>query len=90
MTFLEALQSHKGGLIQLKTVLYWYDGRGWDKNPGQVCLLLDAVDHDLGLAVATVSTTGGATALLLIDGSPHWVWVAEADVELIDERQAKT
>ena len=30
MTFLEALQSHRGGLVRIKTQLYWYGGRGWD------------------------------------------------------------
>ena len=82
MTFLEQLQSHKGGLLRLKTELYWYGGRGWDKNPGRICLILDAaasvvvaVAHGLGPAVAA--------ALLLIDGSPHWVWVAEQDVALL-------
>jgi hypothetical protein len=42
MTFLEALQAHKGGLVLLKTELWWYGGRGWDGTPGRVCLLLDA------------------------------------------------
>ena len=79
MTFLETLQSHKCGLISLKTELYWYDGRGWDKNPGRVCLILDA---------AAVFATGAAArrsaaAYLLIDGSPRWVWVAEEDMALL-------
>ena len=42
MTFLDKLCAYKGGLIQLETDLYWYGGRGYDGNPGQVCLLLDA------------------------------------------------
>lgn len=88
MTFLEQLQSHKGGLLRLKTELYWYGGRGWDKNPGRICLILDAA----GPATRTTAvTTAGAdavrsttaAALLLIDGSPHWVWMAAEDVELI-------
>ena len=41
MPLLEQLQAHKGGLIQLKTQLYWYDGRGWDGDPARVCLILD-------------------------------------------------
>ena len=41
MTFLEGLQSHRGGLLRLKSALFWYDGRGWDGAPGRVCLLLD-------------------------------------------------
>ena len=44
MTFLEMLQSHKGSLIRLKTELFWYGGRGWDKSPGRICLLLDAAN----------------------------------------------
>ena len=94
MTFLEQLQSHKGGLICLKTQLYWYDGRGWDKNPGRVCLILDtaaartaapvaaAARTAAGVAAARASTNG-ASALLLIDGAPHWVWIVEQDVELL-------
>ena len=88
--FLETLQSHKGGLIKLKTVLYWYDGRGWDKNPGQVCLLLDAVDHDVAIAVAVATadtdTHANPDALLLIEGSPQWVWVSHPDVEFLPEK----
>jgi hypothetical protein len=42
MTLLDKLQAHKGGLLQLKTQLYWYGRGGWDNNPGRICLLLDA------------------------------------------------
>ena len=41
MTFLEVLQSHKGGLLRIKSELYWYGGRGFDGYPGRVCLILD-------------------------------------------------
>jgi hypothetical protein len=92
MTFLETLQAHKGGLIRLKTELYWYGGRiGWDGNPGRVCLILDAATADACTTGATVATAAPAAAgvgstaaaLLLIDGSPHWAWVAEEDVALL-------
>ena len=89
MTFLEQLQSHKGGLIRLKTQLYWYGGRGYDGNPGRVCLLLDAVaDGDAKVPWKAPSTAGantnpGPAAHLLIDGTPHWVWMAAEDVELL-------
>ena len=88
MTFLEQLQSRRGGLIRLKTELYWYGGRGYDGNPGRVCLILDtAADVDAKVLWKAPSTaaarTPGPAALLLIDGSPHWVWVAESDVELL-------
>ena len=98
MTFLEALQAHKGGLIQLKTQLYWYDGRGYDGTPGRVCLLLDAALLAGGPGrrahVATVNASrsrhaasfmGAATeaAFLLIDGQPQWIWVAAEDITLL-------
>jgi len=110
MTFLEQLQAHKGGLIQLKTQLYWYvGGRGYDNTPGRICLILDATTaaaapKPSAALVATpkpaaalvaapkpapllsaVLGTATATAFLLVDGSPHWVWVAEQDVEVIYE-----
>lgn len=87
MTFLEKLQSHKGGLIKLKTELYWYGGRGWDENPGRVCLLLDS--HSLGsvpeasASSAPFSRREAWDVHLLIDGSPQWVWMEEKDVELL-------
>jgi len=79
MTFLEQLQAHKGGLIQLKSQLYWYGGRGYDGNPGRVCLILDAA---ASAATNTVTATV-AVAYLLLDGSPQWVWVAKEDMELL-------
>ena len=88
MTFLEQLQSHRGGLIRMKTELYWYGGRGYDGSPGRVCLLLDAAANgDAKVPWKAPSTAGacvaGPAAHLLIDGTPHWVWVVEADVELL-------
>ena len=64
MTFLQRLQAHKGGLIRLKTELYWYDGRGYDNTPGRICLILDAAAADLrrtgGDHVGVAITTGDA------------------------------
>jgi len=107
MTFLEQLQTHRGGLLELKTQLFWY-GRGWDSTPGRLCLLLDAAmwgrfsgstEGIIVMAYADLleaadgaapqlarrSRCERATAHLLIDGQPQWVWVAAADVELISE-----
>ena len=93
MTFLDRLLSHKGSLIRLKTELYWYGGRGYDGSPGRICLILDA--HLTGFGKRAADRTDAATpaarrttdalvvALLLIDGLPYWVWVAETDVELL-------
>jgi hypothetical protein len=43
MTLLEQLQSNKGGLIRLKTDLFWLDTASWDKKPGRICLILDTL-----------------------------------------------
>ena len=92
MTFLEALRSHKGGLVRIKSDLYWYGGRGWDGITGRVCLLLNAgadarrgrpVVTDAAAAVVASDSACAATIELIIDGTPHWVWVAQSDVELL-------
>jgi hypothetical protein len=86
MTFLEQLQAHKGGLIQLKSQLYWYGGRGSDGTPGRVCLILDATTAAAPTAATGAARTHAARtadAFLLIDGQPQWVWVAEQDIELL-------
>jgi len=86
MTFLEELTAHKGGLVRIKTQLFWYDGRGWDGVHDQVGLLLNTASHAFAVATsATVAASGphAAAALLLADGAPHWVWVAADDLELL-------
>jgi len=85
MTFLQKLQTHKGCLLRLKTQLYWYGERGYDNTPGRVCLILDAVAVGPSTAAVTTSVRSKTptAAFLLVDGSPHWVWIAEADVELL-------
>ena len=112
MTFLERLQAHKGGLLRLKTELYWYGGRGYDGSPDRICLILDAAAVTTAAAAAAAATAAEAAAartttaaavrstaarsrprtgtaarrtaaLLLIDGSPQWVWVDEADIEIL-------
>lgn len=86
--FLERLRSHVGGLIRIRGQLYWYDEGRWDGKPGRVCLVI-GVTTALNAAAAQTRQAAGASptsttvALLLIDGSPQWVWVAEADVEII-------
>jgi len=86
MTFLEQLQAHKGGLLRLKTQLYWYDGVR-NEIVGRICLLLDAAAATTVVAAAA-SAAGRSSpccsaALLLIDGSPQWIWIAVQDVELL-------
>ena len=101
MTFLETLQAHRGGLICLKAELYWYGGRGYDGNPGRICLLLDTAATSsttitAGARIAAritgadVRTGFDAEAYLLIDGSPQWVWVADKAIEiLVNDQPAK-
>ena len=98
MNFLESLQSHKGGLIKLKSELGWYGGRSWDNSPGRVCLLLDVASvaqfRERPISVpASAETARGepadarsaatAAAYLLQDGLPHWVWLYEQEVEIL-------
>jgi len=87
VTFREELRGHRGSLIRLKTQLYWYNGRGYDGRPDRVSLLLDVADEFGGVAQPDGCSCGGGSdkvsALLLIDGSPHWIWLVAADVELL-------
>ena len=95
MTPFEQLQSHMGGLLHLKTELFWYGGRGWDGCPGRFCFLLDVIPAAAAAArtawvvpedaLAAWTDASTAVALLLIDGQPQWVWVAEQDIEVLDE-----
>jgi len=89
MVLLEQLRIHVGGLILLKSELYWYGVRGWDGITDRTVLLMDAC----ALTVAAARSAQGAATtragdlaagiLLLIDGRPHWVWVGADDLELL-------
>ena len=86
MTLLETLQAHRGGLLHIKSELYWYGSGGWDGAPGRICLLLDAAYPSAAAtgATATARWRGPlATVLLLIDGQPQWIWVGKEDVEIL-------
>jgi len=91
MILLKRLRAHRGGLVRLKTRLYWYDRYVWDNIPGRICLLLDSGHLPRTSAAAMtpgtpdVQSTNIAAAHLLIDGQPRWVWVVTEDVELINE-----
>jgi hypothetical protein len=96
MTFLQQIQAHKGGLICLKTQLYWYGGRGYDNTPGRICLVLDIAATRSAARTDAATTpvsalkrifyaaeTRTASAHLLIDGVPQWIWLADENVELL-------
>ena len=91
MDFLQTLRAHTGGLIRIKSELFWYGGRGWDGIPDRICLVLDATalaGVTRGARAAHCRVTGrdsdlDVAVLLLIDCRPQWVWVTREDVELI-------
>jgi len=92
VTFLEELTAHKGGLLLLKSELWWHGGRGYDGITGRVCLLMDAAEAPLPChhrmpparsLLAATFTDNSPAALLLVDGALYWVWVAQEDVELL-------
>jgi hypothetical protein len=99
MTFKEQFHAHIGGLVRLKTDLYWYNTRSRDGIKGRICLLLDAADGHpapprAGYVTAAITATGGRAALhdregdlahvlLLIDGHAKWIWTSREDVEFV-------
>ena len=91
MTFLERIQAHKGGLLKIKAQLYWYGQGRYDENPGLICLILDAVDEHAveasgaanRQAVNDGKKVNSVDAFLLVGGVPRWIWLSEADVELL-------
>jgi hypothetical protein len=94
MTFLDKLTAHVGGLVRLKTDLYWYNTRSRDGIEGRVFLLLDAAGtyvtgrRTIGLAARTLHGPRNpsddlAHALLLIDDQAKWIWTSIEDVEFI-------
>ena len=81
------LQAHKGGLIRLKSDLFWF-GKGWDTTPERICILLDAVrkrSKEMHISAATLSGSDQDVwcIQLLIDGDPHWCWIAKRYLELV-------
>jgi hypothetical protein len=92
VTLLETLKHHKGGLLRIKSDLFWYHDRSWEQNPGRICLVLD-VTTKVPTGIEGVASARGAMygnierrriVHLLIDGTPRWVWVSDDDVEVID------
>jgi hypothetical protein len=88
MTLLDKLQAHKGGLIHIKSQLYWYGCGGWDNNPGRICLILDAarksaVDGAADGAHRSATPADYVAAYFLIDGQLAWIWMTEQDIELL-------
>jgi hypothetical protein len=93
MPLFEQLKAHVGGLIRLKTDLYWHNANSYDEVKGRVCLLLDTTL--LGSSSSWVATSrtmmsrhpwrflDNAYVLLLIDCQAKWIWISEEDVELV-------
>ena len=89
MTFLEQLQSHKGGLLRLKTQLYWYDGRGYDNNFGRVCLILDATTGTAARRTAAARTTTTAARRTAATTTVRPSTAAEAAAFLLIDGQSQ-
>jgi hypothetical protein len=96
VNFLDKLQAHKGGLIRLKKELYWHDRGDLDGVEERHCILLDAPVKTTPAIEDAVTPTvelynanelkKTAVILLLVDGKPQWIWVAEKDLELISTK----
>ena len=71
MTFLEELQAHKGGLVRIKSELYWYGGRGPDGSPGRVCLLLDTAPDITTQPLRLGGDPLRPPAITLLHGDPN-------------------
>lgn len=71
MTFLEELQAHKGGLVRIKSELYWYGGRGPDGSPGRVCLLLDTAPDITTQPLRLGGHPLRLAAITLLHGDPN-------------------
>ena len=65
MDFLQTLEAHRGGLLHIKSELFWYGERGWDGARGRICLLLDAdpAPATAVLVLAALRTTAPADTL---------------------------
>ena len=94
MTFLKKLKAHVGGLVLIKTELYWYKTRKWDGAHESVHLLLDVLDPAEDVAgdispeaaarwTCPIEAASPIAVLLFIDGSPKWVWIYHVAVELL-------
>ena len=94
MTFLSKLKAHIGGLIRIKTQLYWYKTGKWN-DAESVYLLLDAIDTSYATitddSVQPSATTRShhdplldAAVLLFIDGAPAWVWLYQNTAEIVE------
>lgn len=96
MTFLDKLKEHIGGLIRIKTELYWFNPRSpgdppkADGTPGRVFLLLDArreISHafiDACPAEGDRPRSQSASILVFFDGMFRWIWVWCEVLEFID------
>jgi hypothetical protein len=80
------LQGHRGCLIQLNDMTYWFEKLDRSGNLGQVCLLMDA-EYTSAVHVVPATTKSAVNTSsaccdvqLLIDSTLTWVHVTEADV----------
>jgi hypothetical protein len=96
MTLFDRLQSHKGSLIHIKTHLYWNNSIAkYDNYLDRICLILDVsqaknISAETCTNIDSLSTMStlredSASICILLNNKPMWVWVADTDVEVINE-----
>ena len=90
MTFFGNLKAHEGGLIRIKTELYWRGPGIWDGVPERLCVLLG-----VGTSISYSACPGSASDAtdrrgndcylhLLIDGRPAWIGLNKQSFEVIE------
>ncbi len=85
MNFACQLRTHQGGLILLKSEVYFYDG-GWDGRFNRICLLLRSASEAkcvVGRSASVVPWGDACVVYVLVDSTPMYIWVHDDDVELL-------
>ena len=83
MTFFGKLKDHEGGLIRIKTKLYWIVPERWVDDQEKICLLLSVGTAKSYHIVATDGRDKDCYLHLLIDGRPAWIGLNKQSFEII-------
>ena len=87
MDFLQTLRAHTGGLVRIKSELFWYN-TGWEFIPDRICLVLDAVGGGVVLDATAARHRRRPPPPANLGADPGTVWFPEfaAVLLLIDDR----
>jgi hypothetical protein len=64
----ENMSLEPGALVQIKPQVH---------GAGKIGIVIGPATHGVW------ANSGGCLDVLLVDGAPHWVWIAPTDVELL-------